>query len=59
MPMTLGDQCAIGLDGELLDAKDIEWRHDPDDPAPLNPGPSLASSSALPQVPNSTIREGK
>lgn len=50
--MASGDQCAIGPDGKLLDAKDIEWRHDPDDPAPL-------SKIAQPKVPNPTIHEGK
>lgn len=54
---TLGDQCAVGPDGNLLDAKDIEWRHDPDNLASLMP--SLAPSSAPPQVPNSTIHEGE
>lgn len=55
--MAAGDQCAIGPDGKLLDAKDIEWRHDPDDLAPLRL--PLAPSSAKIAVLNSTVREGK
>ena len=38
-----GDQCAIGPLGNLLDASEIEWHNDPDDPEPL---PRTASTSA-------------
>ena len=57
----VGGQCVIGPNGELLDAKEIEWRHDPDDLAPINCClPSSSSSLAAPlQAPNSTICEGK
>ena len=51
----LGDQRAIGPDGKLLDAKDIEWRHDPDDLTPLTLARTLSSAEA----PNHTVREGK
>ena len=37
-----GDQCAIGPLGNLLDASEIEWHHDPDDQVPL---PRTASTS--------------
>lgn len=29
------DQCAVGPDGRLLDASEIEFRYDVDDPTPL------------------------
>jgi hypothetical protein len=33
--MSPSDQCAVGPDGNLLDASEIAWQHDPDDPTPL------------------------
>ena len=30
-----GDQCALGPDGNLLDASEIVWVNDPDDPMPV------------------------
>jgi hypothetical protein len=42
-------QCAVGPDGELLDASKIDWYHDPDDDCPL---PSV--SSAVPVTPGSS-----
>jgi len=33
--------CALGLDGTLLDASNIQWFNDPDDDDPL---PSVSSS---------------
>jgi hypothetical protein len=38
--MSSSDQCALGPDGNLLDASEIVWQHDPDDPTPLMPPPS-------------------
>jgi hypothetical protein len=40
--MLLTDQCAVGANGTLLDAKDITWFHDPDDNTPL---PSTSRTS--------------
>jgi hypothetical protein len=31
------DQPALGTDGKLLDASQIEWFHDPNDPHPMQP----------------------
>ena len=36
-PMNMGDQPALGPDGKLLDASQIEWFHDLDDPWPIQP----------------------
>jgi hypothetical protein len=46
------DQPALGQDGELLDASQIEWFHDPDDPHPMRPiaipqGAVLISSASF------------
>jgi hypothetical protein len=38
-------QCAVGLDGTLLDASDIQWFNDPDDDDPL---PPVSSSGPTP-----------
>ena len=39
------DQPALGPDGKLLDASQIEWFHDPDDPHPVRP-----TAIAIPQL---------
>ena len=41
------DSCAIGKDGNLLDATDIEWFNDPDDADPLPPASSEVSRSGM------------
>ncbi|KAJ7729562.1 hypothetical protein B0H16DRAFT_1893824 [Mycena metata] len=43
----MSDQCALGPDGKLLDAKDIVFFNDPDDlhPLPKNPKPVLVPTS--------------
>ena len=33
----MDDQCALGLDGQLLGEPEIVWHHDPDDPSPIVP----------------------
>ena len=35
--MATSDQCALGPDGKLLDATEIVWVNDPDDPIPIEP----------------------
>jgi hypothetical protein len=35
--MATSDQCALGPDGKLLDASEIVWVHDPDDPISNEP----------------------
>jgi hypothetical protein len=35
--MPTSDQCALGPDGKLLDASEIVWVNDPDDPMPIAP----------------------
>ena len=35
--MATSDQCALGPDGRLLDASEIVWVHDPDDPISNEP----------------------
>ena len=37
--MDSSEQCALGIDGQLKDASDIAWFHDPDDDEPLQPDP--------------------
>jgi hypothetical protein len=37
----MDDQCAVGPDGQLLDASKITWHHDPDDPKPIQPTPEV------------------
>jgi hypothetical protein len=44
--MTSSDQCALGLDGALLDAEHIAWYNDPDDTVPL-PAPAKPPGQAL------------
>jgi hypothetical protein len=39
------DNCALGKDGQLLDAAEIEWFNDPDDAKPMN----VATSSSAAQ----------
>ena len=46
------DQPALRQDGELLNASQIEWFHDPDDPHPMRPiaipqGAVLISSASF------------
>jgi hypothetical protein len=41
------DSCAIGKDGNLLDAADIVWFNDPDDAAPLPTTSSEVSRSGM------------
>jgi hypothetical protein len=45
--MTSNDRCAVGADGKLLDANQIDWYNDPDDDAPL---PALSVSTTKPTV---------
>lgn len=40
----MAEQCAIGSDGQLLEADKIPWFNDPDDELPL-PSPPAASTS--------------
>ncbi|KAG2341707.1 hypothetical protein BDR05DRAFT_834915, partial [Suillus weaverae] len=37
--------CALRPDGQLKDAKDIEWYNDPDDDSPMPPSPPPATSN--------------
>jgi hypothetical protein len=39
------DSCALGPDGKLLDASEIPWYNDPDDPHPTIPPPSTVESA--------------
>ena len=41
------DSCAIGTDGNLLDASEIVWFNDPDDDTPI--APTTTSSTGQPQ----------
>ncbi|KAJ7937500.1 hypothetical protein B0H13DRAFT_1852467 [Mycena leptocephala] len=43
--MSSGDQCAVGPDGNLLDAADIAFYNDPDD---ANPVPNVSRSTSTP-----------
>jgi hypothetical protein len=46
-PHQMSDQCAIGSDGQLKDASEIEWFNDvDDDSAMLPPPPALKASSS-------------
>lgn len=52
--MATSDQCALGSDGKLLDASEIAWVYDPDDPTLIEPiqqadgiFPSSSNSSAI------------
>jgi hypothetical protein len=38
------EQCAVGANGQLLDASDIVFFNDPDDTTPLPPVPSTEDS---------------
>ena len=38
--MSTEDQCAVGPDGQLLDASQIQFFHDVDDEIPFPPVPS-------------------
>ncbi|KAG1747879.1 uncharacterized protein EDB91DRAFT_1263073 [Suillus paluster] len=42
---TLPMSCALRPDGQLKDAKDIEWYNDPDDDSPMPPSPPPATSN--------------
>jgi hypothetical protein len=47
--MSTSDQCALGPDGKLLDASEIVWVNDPDDPTSIEPiqqADVLASNSS-------------
>ena len=37
LPTSMEDQPALGPAGKLLDASQIEWFHNPDDPHPMRP----------------------
>ncbi|KAJ7615255.1 hypothetical protein DFH06DRAFT_125311 [Mycena polygramma] len=41
------DQCALGPDGKLLDAKDITFFNDPDDMVPLPPASSTSTATTI------------
>jgi hypothetical protein len=41
------DSCAIGKDGNLLDAADIQWFNNADDAHPLPPASSEVSRSGM------------
>lgn len=41
------DQCALGPQGNLLEASEINWHYDPDNPEPL---PRTAPSTATTQI---------
>lgn len=43
-PSTMIEQCAVGANGQLLDASDIVFFNDPDDTTPLPPVPSTEDS---------------
>ena len=47
--------CAEGSDGELLEASEITWYHDPDDTEPIPPTPASAISSSPSQLSASTL----
>jgi hypothetical protein len=42
------DQPALGPNGQLLDATEIEWYNDPDDPRPIQPTPSGSTGARSP-----------
>jgi hypothetical protein len=42
------DQPALGPNGQLLDATEIEWHNDPDDPRPIQPAPSGSTGARSP-----------
>ena len=46
-PMNMGDQPALGPDGKLRDASQIEWFHDIDDPCPIQPIASLSTQGGI------------
>lgn len=41
------NKCAIGKDGKLLDAADIQWFHDADDAHPIPPTTSEVSNTSM------------
>ena len=41
------NNCAIGNDGRLLDAADIQWFHDADDADPIPPATSEVSNTGM------------
>ncbi|KAI0280551.1 hypothetical protein BC826DRAFT_975242 [Russula brevipes] len=43
----MADQPALGQDGQLLDATEIEWYHDPDDARPIPPSSHLQEGGRL------------
>lgn len=49
--MSSSNQCAIGIDGKLLDESKIVWYNDADDSVPIAPtGRSAATSTQLPST---------
>jgi hypothetical protein len=43
----MADQPALGQDGQLLDATEIEWYHDPDDAQPIPQSSHLVQEGAV------------
>jgi len=43
----MADQPALGQDGRLLDATEIEWYHDPDDAQPIPPSSHLQEGAVF------------
>jgi hypothetical protein len=41
----MADQPALGPDGQLLDATEIEWFNDPDDARPIQPTSSMQGAA--------------
>lgn len=46
----MSETCALGPDGQLLDASEITWFNDPDDAQPIQPTP--------PTAPTPSVQEG-
>lgn len=43
----MADQSALGPDGQLLDATEIEWYNDPDDAQPIQPASSIQGKAVI------------
>jgi len=48
--LNMADQPALGPDGHLLDATDIEWYNDPDDAQPIQPTPCMQEGAVFRHV---------
>jgi hypothetical protein len=46
----MADQPALGPDGRLLDATEIEWYNDPDDAQPIQPTSCMQEGTAFTHI---------